>query len=167
MFGRLFPSEQAAQPSELPTPPARWRGWSRRRMSEPMWKEGASEALIRAITISVCLSPAVRHPAFSLHMRPHPRCSIPIRFPEAYHFKFALTYTFFHHVKKYTQLAWKLSQAALWKTTASFVSKQLWIRGSADSCQNFFDKQNRKRWITKLAEGYSSVFHVFPGQHRA
>lgn len=66
MFGRLFPSERAAQPSELPAPPARWRGWSRRRMSEPMWKEGASEALIRAITISVCLSPAVRHPAFSL-----------------------------------------------------------------------------------------------------
>lgn len=74
MFGRLFPSERAAQPSELPTPPARWRGWSRRRMSEPMWKEGASEALIRAITISVCLSPAVRHPATS----PHPHCTLPI-----------------------------------------------------------------------------------------
>lgn len=59
-------------------------------MSEPVWKESASEALIRAITISVCLSPAVRHPAAPLSTR----APVPIPFPEAHHFKFALTYTF-------------------------------------------------------------------------
>lgn len=72
MFGSFFPFERAAQPSELPAPPTRWRGWSRRRMSEPMWKERASEALIRAITISVCLSPAVRHPVSPLSTRALP-----------------------------------------------------------------------------------------------
>lgn len=151
MFGRLFPSEQAAQPSELRTPPARWRGWSRRWMSEPMWKEGASEALIRAITISVCLSPAVRHPAFSLHMRPHPHRYIPIRFPEAHHFKFALTYTFSILSKIYS-VGLKTEPSCTLKTPASFVSKHLWISEGADSCQRLFDKQNRNRWITELTQ---------------
>lgn len=151
MFGRLFPSERAAQPSELPAPPARWRGWSRRRMSEPMWKEGASEALIRAITISVCLSPAVRHPAFSLSTcAPIPVALSPIRFPEAHHFKFALTYTFSILSQIYS---WKTEPSRTLKTTVSFVSKQLWISGGADSCQQLFHKQNSDRWMTELTHG--------------
>ena len=115
MFGRLFPSERAAQPSELPAPPARWRGWSRRRMSEPMWKEGASEALIRAITISVCLSPAVRHPAFSLSTcAPTPVAPSPSVFLR--HITSNLhSPTHFPSCQRYTQLAWKLREAALWK----------------------------------------------------
>lgn len=115
VFGRLFPSERAAQPSELPTPPARWRGWSRRRMSEPMWKEGASEALIRAITISVCLSPAVRHPAFSLSTcAPIPVAPSPSVFLR--HITSNLhSPTHFPSCQRYTQLAQKLSQGALWK----------------------------------------------------
>lgn len=133
VFGRLFPSERAAQPSELPAPPARWRGWSRRRMSEPMWKERASEALIRAITISVCLSPAVRHPAFPLST-----CApIPIRFPEAHHFKFALTYTFSILSQIYS-VGLKMEPRCTLKTTVSFVSKQLWISKTAASIYSVY-----------------------------
>lgn len=61
-----FRSSGLHNPASSQHPLTRWRGWSRRRMSEPMWKERASEALIRAITISVCLSPAVRHPVSPL-----------------------------------------------------------------------------------------------------
>lgn len=67
-----FRSSGLHNPASSQHPLTRWRGWSRRRMSEPMWKERASEALIRAITISVCLSPAVRHP-----VSPHPTCAPP------------------------------------------------------------------------------------------
>lgn len=153
MFGRLFPSERAAQPSELPAPPARWRGWSRRRMSEPMWKEGASEALIRAITISVCLSPAVRHPAFSLSTcAPIPVAPSPSVFLR--HITSNLhSPTHFPSCHRYTQLAWKTEPSCTLKTTASFVSKQLWISEGAGSCQHLFDKQNSCRWKTELAQG--------------
>lgn len=136
VFGSFFPFERAAQPSELPAPPTRWRGWSRRRMSEPMWKERASEALIRAITISVCLSPAVRHPVSPLSTRALP--PVPIRFPEAHRFKFALTYTF----STLSQMLGWLGNWALCtlKTTVSFVSKHGWI--SETAARNSFDKPN-------------------------
>lgn len=146
MFGRLFPSERAAQPSELPAPPARWRGWSRRRMSEPMWKEGASEALIRAITISVCLSPAVRHPARSLSPHaPHPCRSIPDPFSWGTSLQICTHLHIFPSCQGYTRLARQLSRGWTLKTPASSVSKQLWISEGADICQHLFNKHNRNK----------------------
>lgn len=170
MFGRLFPSERAAQPSELPTPPARWRGWSRRRMSEPMWKEGASESLIRAITISVCLSPAVRHPAFSLSA-----CSpIPVA-PSPSVFLRRITAnlhspTHFPSSQRETWLAPKTEPSRTLKTPASFVSKQLWISEGADICQHLADTNKTEIDESELAGGGQNILHNFSfclGQHRA
>lgn len=103
--------------------------------------------MIRAITISVCLSPAVRHPAFSLST-----CApIPVDLSPSVFLRHITSNlhspTHFPSCHRYTQLAWKT--AAPEKTTVGFfISKQLWISEGADSCQHWFDKQNSNGWIT-------------------
>lgn len=90
--------------------------------------------------MSVCHLLCVIQPSLSPHAPPSPSL-----YPHPFSWGTSLQIcTHLHIFHPVTDILLKTEPSCTLKTTVSFVSKQLWISGGADSCQHLFDKQKKK-----------------------
>lgn len=104
--------------------------------------------------MSVCHLLCVIQPSLSPHAPPSPSL-----YPHPFSWGTSLQIcTHLHIFHPVTDILLKTEPSCTLKTTVSFVSKQLWISGGADSCQHLFDKQNSYRWITEMTQGDTILY---------